>query len=774
MGQFAIGQGVPRTEDPRLLKGLGRYLDDVTLPNQAHAAIVRSPHAHARIKSIATAAAMAAPGVRAVLTGADYAADGLGSLPCELTRKRKDGSNMYHPPHPALVKDRVRLVGDYVAIVVADTVAQAKDAAELVEVDYQPLSAIIATEAAIKPGAPRVWDDCADNICFWSELGNKKAVEEAFAQAAHVTREKFVISRVTAVTMEPRGCLGHYDPGEDRYTLYTGLQNPHQLRQQLAAEIFSLPETKFRIIPGDIGGSFGMRGGTYHELVLVLWASRKIGRPVKWVCERSEGMMSDDQARDNVTEAALALDKDGKFLGLRVATIANLGAYLSIRGPMPPVNNLGTLAGVYTTPAIHAEVTGVFTNTNCTSPYRGAGRPEAAYVIERIIDKAAVELKFDPAELRRRNTIPQSAMPFKTGLVFTYDCGEFETIMNETLAMARYGEFEQRRGAAKARGRLRGFGMSNTIEQASGPNVETANVRFDASGGVTLFMGTISQGQGHDTIYKQILSEKLGLDSDAILVIEGDTDKVTYGRGTFGSRSAVTGGTAIVQAAQKTVEKARRIAAHKLEAAESDLEFAGGKFTVAGTDKSISLVDIAKLAHQPQLLPPEIEAGLNETAHFFPRVPTFPNGCHACEVEIDPETGTLDMVGYWVVDDVGTVINPLLLKGQIHGGIAQGLGQALFERVVWDPESGQIVTGSLMDYCLPRADDLPAIDVHAHEVPTKTNPLGAKGAGEAGTVGALPAVLNAVNNALQPLGILHLEMPATSERVWRAIQGARR
>ena len=773
MGQFAISQSVPREEDPRLLKGLGRYLDDITLPQQSYACVVRSPHAHARIVSIDTSAAAAAPGVLAVLTGADYAADGLGGLPCEVPRKRRDGSPMYRPPHPALVADRVRLVGDYVALVVAETVAQARDAVELVEVDYAPLPALSRTADALDPDAPRLWDDLPDNEGWYEEVGNKDATDAAFAKADRVIKQRFEISRVSANTMEPRGCLGDYDPHSDRYTIYTGLQNPHQLRQQLADEIFHLPETQFRVVADDIGGSFGMRGGTYHELPLVLWASRKVGRPVKWVCERSEGFVSDDHARDNVSDVELAVTEDGKFLGMRIRTLANMGAYLSIRGPHPPVGNLGTLAGPYTTEAIHVSVSGVFTNTNCTGPYRGAGRPEAAYVIERMVELAAAELGIDSVEIRRRNYIPPDAMPYKTGLTFTYDCGEFEANMDAALDMIAFDGFAARKADSEARGKLRGFGLSNTIEQAAGPNVETAEVRFDATGTISLLMGTISQGQGHDTTYKQILCDKLGIDSDMIRVFEGDTDRVTFGRGTFGSRSAATGGTAIVLAADKVIDKGKRIAAHILEAADADIEFRAGKFAVAGTDRSVDLVEVAKTAYLPPKLPPEIEPGLDETAQFFPRVPNFPNGCHVCEVEVDPETGTVDVLSYAVVDDVGTVINPLLLKGQIHGGIAMGLGQALMERIVFDDDSGQLVSGSFMDYCMPRADDMSAIDVLSRPVPTETNPLGAKGAGEAGTVGALPAVMNAVINALAPFGIKHLEMPATPEIVWRALQEAR-
>ena len=773
MGQFAVGQVVPREEDPRLLKGLGRFLDDVVLPQQSYAHVLRSPHAHARIRSIDSAAAAALPGVLAVLTGADYAGDGLGNVPCEVLRPRRDGSAMYHPPYAPLVTDRVRRVGDCVAIVVAETVTRAKDAAELIEVDYEPLPAVSSVAEAVESGAPLVWDDCPGNESWYMELGDRAKTDAVFATADRTMAKRFFISRITANTMEPRGCLGDYDRYDDRFTLYTGLQNPHQVREYLAHEIFRLPETKFRVIAYDIGGSFGMKGGLYPEIPLVLWASKRIGRPVKWVCERSDGLMSDDHARDNVSGVELAYTDQGKLLGMRVQTLANMGAYLAIRGTMPPINNLGTLAGPYTTDAIHVGVSGVLTNTNSTAPYRGAGRPEAAYIIERMVEFVADDLGLDAVEVRRRNYIPPHTLPYKTGLLFTYDSGEFENNMDTALGMIDHMAFETRRADSRSHGKLRGFGISNTIEQAAAPNPETAELRFDASGTLTLLMGTVSHGQGHDTIYKQIVCEKLGIDSAQVRVVEGDTDKVTYGRGTFGSRSAATGGTAIVLAADKVIEKGRKIAAHMLEAADSDIAFDAGVFVVAGTDRSLDLIEAAKTAYQPAKLPPEIEPGLDEIAQYFPTAPTFPNGCHICEVEVDEETGVVEVVRYVVVDDVGTVINPLLLKGQIHGGVAQGLGQALMERIVFADDSGQLVTGSFMDYCMPRADDMTPIDVESNGVPTDVNPLGVKGAGEAGTVGALPAVMNAVIDALKPLGIRDLDMPATSERVWRAIGEAK-
>ncbi len=774
MGEFAVGQPVTRTEDPRLLKGLGRYVDDIVLPGQVHAVIVRSPHAHARVRAIDALAARAAPGVIEVLTGEDYAADGLGDLPCDQTRFQEDGSPMYRPARPALVRDRVRIVGDYVALVVAETAAQARDAAELIEVDYEPLTSVTSTADAASADSPRLWDDCPDNVCFVHEDGDKAAVEAAFEAADLVVTRRFVISRVSAAPMGPRGCIGDYDASLDRYTIYTGVQQAHLLRQHLARTIFGLPETQFRVVAPDIGGSFGLYSNVYPEQVLVLWASRRCGRPVKWIAERSEGMASDDNARDNVSDAALALDGDGNFLAVRCATYANLGAYLSLRGPLPPIVNLGSLAGVYTTPAIHVRVSGVFTNTYCTSPYRGAGRPEASTVLEQLIDEAARRLAVDPAELRRRNTIPADAMPYKTALTFTYDCGAFENNMDDALALADYAGFGARREAARGRGRLRGIGISNTVHRASGLELEAAQIRFDATGSVTLMVGSVHHGQGHATTFTQIACDRLGLDPDSVRFVAGDTDMVTFGRGSFASRSAALGGSAVALATDKIIDKGRRIAAHLLEAAEDDVEFADGRFTVSGTDRGVDLVEVAKAAYQPPRLAPEIEPGLDELAMFRPGALNFPNGCHIAEIEIDPDTGALAIVRYVVVDDFGTVINPLLLDGQIHGGLAQGIGQAVMENVAFDRDTGQLLAGSFMDYCMPRADDLPSFEVAFNEIPTPTNPIGAKGAGEAGAVGALPAMMNAVVHALAPLGVEHVEMPATPERIWRTIRDAAR
>lgn len=773
MGEFAVGQSVPREEDPRLLTGGGEFLDDVNLRNQCWAYVLRSPYAMANIRSIDTAAAAKATGVLRVLTGEDWAKENYGGLPCEdANKKKQDGSPMYHPEHPVLVKDQVRLVGDCVAFVVAETYAQARDAAEMIDVDYEPLPSVTDVEGAIAEGAPAVWPDCPDNISFFEEKGDAAAVDAAFARADHIVQQKMVVNRVTAVAMEPRGCLGDYDERQGRYTLYTGLQNPHPLRYQLAREIFNIPETDIRVIPGDVGGSFGMRGGTYNELPLVLWASRLVGRPVKWRCDRSEGFMSDSHARDNVTDIALALDKDGIFLGLKVKTVASMGAYLAIRGPRPPTNNLGTLAGIYRTPAVHVEVTGVFTNNCETNPYRGAGAPEAAYVGERLVDLAARELGMDPAEIRQKNSVTPDQMPWTNALGFTYDVGDFPGNMEKALKAIDYENFETRRAEAAERGVLRGLGISNTVKKTSSPNLESSSIRFDPSGTVTLIMGTISHGQGHETVFKQIVCDRLGIEPSTIRYVQGDTDMVTYGRGTFNSRSMSIGGSAVALACDKTIAKATTIAAHVLEAAEADLEFEEGIFTVAGTDRSMTIIEVAKAAFSASAIPAEIEPGLNEIGTFTPQYWNWPTGVQICELEIDPETGTTNIVNFVCVDDVGTVVNPMLLKAQMHGGIIQGVGQALMEDIVYD-ETGQLISGSLMDYCVPRADGMCFMDIISAPVPTASNLIGAKGGGESGPTGALPATINAVVDALKPLGVAHIDMPATPHKIWQTIQKAK-
>ena len=773
MGEFGIGQSVKRVEDQRLLRGEGRFHNDVNLPGQVHAIIVRSVHAHARLRSVDTAAARAAPGVVAVFTGADVARDGLGTMQMTLKRKRPDGAPMWAPPHRGLCQDRARYVGDPVAMVVAETPAQAEDAAPLLAIDYEALPSVTSTAEAVG-GAP-VWDECPDNVSNLFEAGDRGAADAAFARAAHVVHRRYTITRVHAQYMEPRGALGVWDPGEARYTLYADVQYPHRVRNALAGNIFKIPEHGIRVIAGDVGGGFGTKGWQYPEHRLVLWAARKLRRPVKWACERREAIPADEHARDNVTDAELALDAEGRFLGLRVKTLANVGAYVSSdRNLLATFSNVATLVGVYAIPAAHVAVTSVLTNTNSTAPYRGAGRPEATYVIERLIDDAARELGRDPVELRRTNLIPPSAMPYKSPLGVTYDCGDFPKNMEDALKVADVAGFAVRQEQSRRRGALRGIAVVNAIERAAGASPEFAEIRFSPGGSATILMGTKNQGQNHETTFKQILNERLGLDPKDVRYIDGDTDRVAFGMGTMGSRSTVIGGTALWTAADKVIAKGKKIAARLLEAAEGDIVFSEGRFAVAGTDRAVTLREVARAAFQPAQLPPGVEPGLYETGTFAPKQDTWPNGCHVAEVEIDPDTGVVTLASYVIVDDVGTVINPVTLKGQMHGGVAQGVGQALMEQVVYDRESGQLLTSSFMEYAMPRADTLCDMHIESNPVPTKLNPLGAKGAGEAGTVGALPVVINAVMNALAPLGVRDFDMPATGDRVWQAIRDARR
>jgi carbon-monoxide dehydrogenase large subunit len=777
MGQFGIGQPVRRFEDKRLLSGNGRFQNDVNLPGQAYAYVLRSPHAHAAIRAMDLSRAQKARGVLAIDTGDDLAAAGMGRMGVPFRRQRPDGSPMFWRAHLGLARERVRYVGEPVLFIVAASLAQAKDAAELVDIDYDILPSVTDTADAAA-GRHAVWDECPDNISNLFESGDKAKADAALANAAHIVKRRYVISRVYAHFMEPRGAIGVWDPGEDRYTLYADVQYPHRVRQALATRIFKIPESRIRVIAGDVGGGFGTKGWQYPEHRLVLFAAKRLRRPVKWQCERSEAIQADEHARDNISEAELALDANGKFLGLRVKTFANVGAYISSeRNLLATFGNVGTLAGVYDIPAAHVAVLAVMANTNGTAPYRGAGRPESTYVIERLIDDAARELGHDPVELRHINLIPRDRIPYKNAFGLNYDSGDFPANQQRVLELADWAGFPKRREAAKRRGRLRGIGIANPIEKAAGPGQEFAEIRFHPSGNAMLLMGSKNQGQGHETVFKQILNERLGLDPAEVQYIDGDTDRVAFGIGTNGSRSTVIGGSALWMAADKVIAKGKRLAAHLLEAAEADIEFAvgdsGGNFAVAGTDRHITITEVAKAAFQIGRLPPGFEGGLFETGTFSPADNTYPNGSHVCEVEIDAETGELEILNYVVVDDVGTVVNPVGLKGQIHGGVMQGLGQAVMEQVVYDPESGQLLSGSFMDYAMPRAEDIGSIKVESNPCPTKLNPLGAKGAGEAGTVGALPAIVNAVMDALAPLGVTHLDMPATSQRIWQAIRGSR-
>ncbi|HZF37153.1 MAG TPA: xanthine dehydrogenase family protein molybdopterin-binding subunit [Candidatus Angelobacter sp.] len=783
-----IGQAVKRKEDFRFLTGGGNYTDDINRPGQTYAYIVRSPHAHANIKRIDTSAAAKAPGVVAIFTGADYAADKKGGLPCGWLINNKDGTPMVEPPHPPLIADRVRHVGDQVAVVIAATRDQAKSAAELIVVDYQELPAIISTGDATKPGAPQVWEQAKNNTCYDWHLGDKAATDAAFAKAAHVTKIDIVNQRLIPNAMEPRAAIGDFDRATGDYTLYTTSQNPHVIRLLMGAFVLQIPEHKLRVVAPDVGGGFGSKIFHYAEEAIVTWAAGKIGRPIKWTAERSESFMSDAHGRDHVTHAELAMDKDGKFLGLKVSTTAAMGAYLSTFATSVPTYLYATLlAGVYATPAIYAEVRAVFTNTVPVDAYRGAGRPEATYLLERIVDKAARELKMDRVEIRRKNMIPANAFPYQTPVALQYDSGDYQSTLKMALEGSDFAGFEKRRADAKAKGKLRGIGVSTYLEACGiAPSAvagalgaraglyESAEVRVHPTGSVTVFTGSHSHGQGHETTFAQIVADTLGVPLENVEISHGDTNKVQFGMGTYGSRSLAVGGSALVKALDKVVTKSKRIAAHLMEASVADIEFKDGVFKVVGTDKSVPFGQVALTAYVPHNYPiTELEPGLDEKAFYDPLNFTFPGGCHICEVEVDPETGTTDVISFVAVDDVGKVINPMIVDGQIQGGIAQGIGQALLESCVYDNNSGQILTGSYMDYTMPRADNLPSFNVQTHNTMCTHNPLGSKGCGEVGAIGSTPAVINAVLDALAPLGVTDIAMPASPHRVWQAINSVK-
>ncbi len=772
--RFGLGQSVRRVEDRRFLTGEGRYLDDIAFDDQLHARILRSPYAHAEIRSIDAATAAAVPGVVAVLTGAEVAADGLGDIPPGALVTNRDGSSNYVPSRPALARERVRFVGEPVALVLAETLAAARDAAEQIVIDYDELPPVVATDQAMAADAPQIYPEAPNNLCFDWEKGDQDATEAAFAAADHIVTLDHVNSRIVVNPIEPRGCIGLWDADGESYTLYNAGQAVHGISRMLATAVFKTTPDKLRVISPDVGGGFGTKNFVYPEMALVLWAARRLGRPVKWIADRTEGFISDTQGRDHVMRAELALTADGRFLAMRIASTANIGAYVSTFGAMIPTNPVAVvLGGVYDIPAIHYRVKGVFTNTVPVDAYRGAGRPEASYAIERLVDLAAQELGVDPLELRRRNFIKPEAMPYTTGVGSVLDCGEFERILDRVLETSDQAEFAARRRASEGKGRLRGRGFACYFEATLGMPTEKTEVRFDEDGGVTVLAGTMSNGQGHETTYAQILHQRLGLDFDSIRFLQGDTGQIAVGGGHGGSRSMQIGGNALLAAADIIEEKAKRLAGHLLEAAPADIELAEGACRVVGTDLKVSLPELARIARDPARLPEDMEPGLDAVGGYEREANTFPNGAHVAELEIDPETGAVRLVAYHVVDDFGTLLNPMITAGQVHGGVAQGVGQAMLERTVFDPESGQLLSGSFMDYCMPRADDLPDIEVVFESVPTETNPLGVKGCGEAGCIGALPAVINAVVDALAPYGIRHLDMPATPERVWRAIQDAR-
>jgi carbon-monoxide dehydrogenase large subunit len=760
MPRFALGQSVARVEDAELVRGAARYTDDFELAGAAHACILRSPHAHANVLSIDTAAARAAPGVLAVLTAEEAAADGLGDIPCLVPVTNTDGTPRADTPRPVLAGKRVRHVGDPVALVVAKTLAQARDAAELIAVDYDPLAAAADTRSATQAGTPRVWDHIADNLCFDIGAGSDKAaVDAAIAGAAHLTRLELVNNRVIANPIEPRAALADYDPASGRSTLYTPSQGPHMIHGQLAEAVLKIPKEQLRVISGNVGGAFGMKIFLHPEQPLVVWASRRLKRAVRWTADRSESFVSDAQGRDNYSVAELALDPVGRFLALRVSTHANMGAYLSNYAPYIPQLAVFMLSGVYRIPAIHANIKGVLTNTVPVDAYRGAGRPEAIYLVERIVDLAARELGIAPDELRRRNFVRPADLPYQTPVESLYDSGDFAAVMERAMERADWAGFAARRDAARQRGRLRGIGMAMYIERCGGGDGDTVVLKVDPAGSVTLFSGMQDNGQGHVTTFVQLLSDRLGLDAGQIRVVQGDSDTVPAGL-TGGSRFLAIGGVAAMSAADEVIEQGRETAAGLLEAAAADIEYRDGQYRIGGTDRTVSLFRVAQAA-----------GGLEAEHTRTPEAFTYPNGCHICELEVDIETGEVCIVRYSVVDDFGRAINPLLLEGQVHGGTVQGIGQALLEVAHYDAESGQLLSGSFMDYALPRADDVPSFDCGFHHSPGTSNPLGVKGAGEAGAVGAPPAVINAVIDALHALtGLKHIDMPATSEKLWCALR----
>ena len=772
MAGFGIGQPVRRIEDQRLLRGHGRYNDDINLSRQAYAAILRSPHAHAGILSIDADRARSLPGVLGIFTYEDLATDGLGPLPCPGADKL-GGADAIVPARPALADGRVRYVGDYVALVVAETVDGARDAAEAIEVAYEPLRCVTDTASAVEAEALQIWPEAPANICVdWSK-GDAAGVDSAFAQADHVVRLRVINNRVVVNSMEPRGAIGEFDPGSGRYTLHAVNQIPHRMRRYLCESVLHIPESDLRIITPDVGGGFGMKN-MYPEHALVLWAAKTLGRPVKWSGDRSDAFVSDTHARDHVTDVELALNGEGRFLAIRASTIADMGAYLSTFGPMiPTVTGSNLLVGIYAIPAAHVRVRSVFTNTVPVDAYRGAGRPEVCYALERTVDAAARELGLSPAEIRRRNFVSTESMPYQTCMGEVYDSGDFPRNLADALVNADANGFAERRTEAKARGRLRGIGIATYIESCGGGSNEMAEIRVDADGRVALLIGSQNNGQGHPTAYAQIVSEHLGLPLDRIRLVQGDTDVVAYGTGTGFSRSVTVGGVPVDRAAAQVATRCCLIAAHMLETSAADIEMVDGICIVRGTDRSVTFEEIAARAYTQGGLPPELGFGISERNEYMPPGLTFPNGCHVCEVEVEPDTGVVEVLRYTVVDDLGKLINPMLVDGQVHGGIVQGIGQALLEHCAYDETSGQLLTGSFMDYTMPRADDVPSFDLAYNEIPCTTNPLGIKGAGEAGTIGSAPALINAIVDALSDLGATHVDMPATPQHLWRAIEAAR-
>lgn len=783
-----IGKSIKRVEDKRFITGKANYTDDIVLPGMTYGAFVRSPYANAKVKKVDISKAKAMPGVVAIYTGADVVA--VNGVPCGWQVNFKNGATMKEPKHPLLVADRTRHVGDPVAFVIAESRAEAKDAVEAVAVDYEKLSCVTDPAEAVKPGAPLVHDDVPNNICFDWELGNPKSeVDAAMSKASHITTLEFTNQRLVPNAMEPRSYIGSYDPINDKYTLYTSTQNPHLIRLLMCAFVLGLPEHKVRVVGPDVGGGFGSKIYHYTEEALVTWCSNKIGRPIKWTAERTESFLLDAHGRDHRTKAEMGFDKDGKIVALRVKTHANLGAYLSTFASCVPTYLHGTLLqGLYTTPKINVDVTGVFTHTNAVDAYRGAGRPEATYILERLLDLGALEMGKDPAELRQLNFIPPfdgvKQPGYQTQVALQYDSGNYEGVLKKGLEAFNYKDFRKRQKEAAKSGKILGVGISTYIEACGiAPSAvvgslgaraglyEVGQVRVQPTGKVSVYTGSHSHGQGHETTFSQLVADRLGIAMEDVEIIHGDSESVAFGMGTYGSRSLAVGGSAIVKSIDKIIEKGKKIAAHKLEASADDIDFADGRFTIKGTSKSLGFGDIALTAYVPHVYPKDLEPGLDFSSFYDPANFTYPFGCHIAEVEIDKETGKVTLTRFVAVDDVGTVINPMIVEGQIHGGVAQGVGQALFEGTIYDDE-GNLTNPSFMDYCMPRADDLPMFETGSQVTPCPHNPIGAKGAGEAGCIGSTPAVVNAVIDALWSAGkkVKDIHMPLTPERVWSALQ----
>jgi carbon-monoxide dehydrogenase large subunit len=770
--KFGVGQPVLRKEDDTLVRGKGKYTDDFNLPGQAYAWIVRSSHAHGIIEGIDTAAARAMPGVLGVWTGADLASAGYGPYTCGLPLKNRDGSPLLQTNRTALMTDKVRYVGDPVAFVVAETPAQARDAAEAVVLDIEPLPAITSAEAAAKPGAPQLYDHIPSNVALDYHYGDTAKVEAAFANAAHVTKLDITNTRVAVVAMEPRAALASYDKASERYTIQVPTQGVAGNRTNLAKNLLKVPNEKVHLLTANVGGSFGMKNINYPEYMCILHASKLLGRPVKWTDERSTSFLSDSHGRAQQIHCELALDADGKFLAVKISGYGNLGAYITGVAPSPLSLNVGkNISSVYRTPLLSVDIKCVLTNTTLMGAYRGAGRPEANYFMERLIDRAADEMGINRLTLRKCNFVKSSQMPFAASSGVTYDSGDFHGVFDKALEISDHAGFAKRKKESRKRGKLRGIAVGSYLEVTAPPGVELGKIVFEDDGSVRLITGTLDYGQGHATPFAQVMADQLGVPFESVKLEQGDSDIVHTGSGTGGSRSITASGMAIVEASALVIEKGKKAAAHLMEAAEGDIEFAGGRFTIAGTDRSIDIMELARRLREGKM--PEGVPSSLDVDHTTKEVPsTFPNGCHVAEVEIDPDTGVVQIVRYTGVNDFGTIVNPMLVAGQMHGGVAQGIGQALMEEVSYD-SSGQPITGSFMDYAMPRAEDIPMMAVGDHPVLAKSNPLGTKGCGEAGCAGSLSTIVNAVLDALSEFGIAHIDMPLTSERIWRAIQDAK-